>query len=1178
MEEKKENNTINFPPVEEKEEDEFSEDDEQDRSSASSESGEWPNTTAEQHGLKLSRTASKTDGVTPKPAMVRLEDQMNNENLEMLQQIFEEADEDGGGGLDLDEFRQAMIKTMAGKGEVPDDNQLAIIFMKVDANCDGTVDWEEFCSYMLLETQLKDVMTSEDREMEFPHPAREIPSCHRDTITRITYLPKLSHGADDPTDSNGGRYVSVSKEGTLHFWSMDLMHPQRTLSLGHEGKASKNVWITDCVVLPNAKKLALSTADREIAFYDCSANSFDKQFVICSLDYCVLTMDYWYSSGKLNEGILLCGDAGGSVFCLKFSAITGCLFDLNLGQQIPSVSFRRFSLSELQQGKHSSLKLFQFNGLHEDWIRKVKYYPSLQCFISCATASNTSMYLGDIDRKKTSSVFRIRKGITSFDYCKEWNVIVTGGVDHYVRLWNPYVTAKATSVLKGHSSAVTHIIVNSDKGEIISAAQDKVIKIWDMRDLCCVQTIPARSLLPGPHLISSLYFNSKSHCIFVGTNQLSVIEGKSEEPSEEHDITSHFKPICAAIYNDLFDQVVSACHDSVVCVWSLETGEKIIQFSNAHGNSEITAMRFDPSKRRLVTGARDGTVRIWNFNNGCCLSELQAVDNEEITGILCFKQKIITVGWNRKVTIYKDCKDEEEGEPRVWSNFHEDDILSAAMYPTGLAATSSYDGVVKVWNIDSGHVNCKLNADDYGLETTQSVIPAEIKRNVSTSNVVIEAVKRFQEGKKKGRDAGSSNKHRRSVTTMQSTWRPKRDALMQRGSSVTEGSQKKKTAYQEVFPAVKKLASYHDCSVDKVLFLERRENSVSTATLMTTGSEGSIRAWSVCGGGLLGHFTATRGVHESVISMTTDQDNTILVTGDTAGFVKVWDISCYCVNTSDQKVATLLPRKLVNRRNSQKGGTIDTKPPPLVMTFRAHLKPIVSLDFVDSRQLIITASTDASVRLWTHTGRYIGTFGQRALWDLEKAIKGQRRLPPDIQRIASAETLRNLQSSPGPKWRLARHIMRITAMTRRGTQQLMQDSDNADLEKEWGTSISRSLESVLGKFYKPKTRHRFLPPLPKLKFNQDQMIVYSSLNFKELQMIEEPKTPAVLWNHTTRYKSSSALLPRMAKGGGHRASSESRHATYYNTPVKQFRVNAIGGTKSASRKPQDSLMRSTHKK
>lgn len=72
----------------------------------------------------------------------------------------------------------------------------------------------------------------------------------------------------------------------------------------------------------------------------------------------------------------------------------------------------------------------------------------------------------------------------------------------------------------------------------------------------------------------------------------------------------------------------------------------------------------------------------------------------------------------------------------------------------------------------------------------------------------------------------------------------------------------------------------------QVLFLERRENSLSTATLMTTGSDGSVRAWSVYGGGLLGYFPAAQGVHESVISMTTDYANTILVTGDTAGFVK----------------------------------------------------------------------------------------------------------------------------------------------------------------------------------------------------------------------------------------------------------------------------------------------------
>ena len=70
----------------------------------------------------------------------------------------------------------------------------------------------------------------------------------------------------------------------------------------------------------------------------------------------------------------------------------------------------------------------------------------------------------------------------------------------------------------------------------------------------------------------------------------------------------------------------------------------------------------------------------------------------------------------------------------MWPNFHEDDILSAALYPTGLVATSAYDGVVKVWNIETGNVNCKLNGYDYGLETVESVIPGEVKKQVSRGN------------------------------------------------------------------------------------------------------------------------------------------------------------------------------------------------------------------------------------------------------------------------------------------------------------------------------------------------------------------------------------------------------------------------------------------------------------
>lgn len=102
---------------------------------------------------------STTGSRLPMMSKNRLEDQINHEDLELLESIFREADENGGGGLDLGEFREALGRIIANKGGLlPAEEELAIIFMKVDANCDGTVDWEEFCSYLLMENQLKDVM------------------------------------------------------------------------------------------------------------------------------------------------------------------------------------------------------------------------------------------------------------------------------------------------------------------------------------------------------------------------------------------------------------------------------------------------------------------------------------------------------------------------------------------------------------------------------------------------------------------------------------------------------------------------------------------------------------------------------------------------------------------------------------------------------------------------------------------------------------------------------------------------------------------------------------------------------------------------------------------------------------------------------------------------------------
>jgi hypothetical protein len=36
-----------------------------------------------------------------------------------------------------------------------DEEALGKLFMRIDANCDGTLDWDEFSNYMLLESQVR---------------------------------------------------------------------------------------------------------------------------------------------------------------------------------------------------------------------------------------------------------------------------------------------------------------------------------------------------------------------------------------------------------------------------------------------------------------------------------------------------------------------------------------------------------------------------------------------------------------------------------------------------------------------------------------------------------------------------------------------------------------------------------------------------------------------------------------------------------------------------------------------------------------------------------------------------------------------------------------------------------------------------------------------------------------
>lgn len=100
-------------------------------------------------------------------------------------------------------------------------------------------------------------------------------------------------------------------------------------------------------------------------------------------------------------------------------------------------------------------------------------------------------------------------GIYSFDYCKGYKFVVSCGLSRRVVVWDPY-RCREINTLSGHNasgpdikpvflsllsdssigfSTVQKVLVNEEKHQIVSLSVDKIIKVWDVRNFKCIQTI-----------------------------------------------------------------------------------------------------------------------------------------------------------------------------------------------------------------------------------------------------------------------------------------------------------------------------------------------------------------------------------------------------------------------------------------------------------------------------------------------------------------------------------------------------------------------------------------------------------------------------------------------------------------------------------------------------------------
>ncbi|XP_046569407.1 WD repeat-containing protein on Y chromosome-like [Haliotis rubra] len=1123
---------------------------------------------------------------------INLHEAADNVKLNRLQMIFTKASLEGLPGLTLDEFKVAIRQTLH---QDLSDFDLDMMFMKMDANCDGTIDWEEYLTYNLLEYKEKNQMMQMLREKPFPNDMKQIHTRHHEIIVRISFYPHLTKRSTK-VDLTNGKYATLSRDGVLSFWTIQMNHV-RSIPAFSPSDRKTQPWYVDMACLYNNNMLAVASTDRDITFFEMSTKKLVKRYMITGLEDCVTCLDCRADLKDRKHTVLIWGDTAGNLYSVNFEIQRGGAMFGSQDQKKDTV--KKVSFAELLRGYVPNVKAYKLSNVHDDWVCKIQYVPELSCVLSCCQCSNTALFMGDFVKKKSPAYFKVMKGVLCFDYCPTHNIIATGGMDYNIRLFNPYVANRAIVILKGHLKPVIHTVLNGRKNMLISIDKGKTIRIYDLKDHICLQHISGRMVKLGPFPISALTFNRKLQHLILATNELALLEHKDED-EKIAEVISHTKPVVKALYNPTFNVMVSACEESVVSIWNIDNGEKIMQFINAHSSIEngveipveITVMTFDTGGRRIITGARDGSVKVWNFNNGACLQKFQIPDESVITGIVSSKHRIYVAGWDRKVHIYVDGGGEESR--KTWQTRHKEDILNIAYLSPNIIATSSYDGDIVIWARDTGHMYSRLNAhhgvrpimDTFNRDNTEEAeeelemdmsetphpsqpssmsTPAD-GRTSSRRSSSSSPRKSLRWGSRLGRlkeeeDGSNESTTPSKMSSTHSCEHPLLRALDTEQINSPSGKFKPRSKFSR--DEYENICQAYEAAVEKIIFLNTREAlEKKTAVMVTAGAEGWVRAWSLHHqGGLLGQFYASHVVGDSISTIATDAQNRYLFTADISGYVKVWDLIGYCTDTnmSQREEARHLDRLKEKftflRVESAYGQSLfqitrqarifNTRPPPLrskpeksvktprlLNSFRAHVCPVNSIDFIEDRELIITASVDCAIRLWTICGRYIGTFGER--WKkLPRTIipdNIKRNIPKELRRAGSAKTLRVLNGGETPHWELAMKIVRQRGMEQLRTQ--FPHLQRRDYKGGPDTAEQKMVGSnILGKSYKRKVRHKLPPVLPKLIETPSTIAVYHSIPFVDLSPFDLVHPPEVIEEINKRRQVASIRYSAKQKGG-----------------------------------------------
>ena len=144
-------------------------------------------------------------------------------------------------------------------------------------------------------------------------------------------------------------------------------------------------------------------------------------------------------------------------------------------------------------------------------------------------------------------------------------------------------------------------------------------------------------------------------------------------------------------------KLASASRDKTSKVFDMKTGDSLVTF-NSHGEP-LFGVGFTPDGKNVVTSGRDKNIRVWGVGNA-----------KQVRAIGGFGGEVFRIALTKDGRVFSSCADKTarlhtiaDGKSIRTFSGHKDRVYSVAFNAaTKKMASGSYDGEIRIWNVDDG--------------------------------------------------------------------------------------------------------------------------------------------------------------------------------------------------------------------------------------------------------------------------------------------------------------------------------------------------------------------------------------------------------------------------------------------------------------------------------------------